>query len=121
MDDELARLEAERAQFVEFVRRKKRQTSLIMYLSFLIVGIVYILLVGAMFAGQLSLTGLFWSVLLVSLVFFVLSRRLRSGIRVGMVADLVFGGRARTDPEYFQAQVAKYDKRIASLKRAEKI
>lgn len=91
-----------------------------MYLAFVIVGVVFIMLIGALLAGQLSVLGLFLSALVIGLLLFVLSRKMRSGIRTGMVADLVFGGSAMTDMEYLQAQIADYDKQIASLKRAGK-
>ena len=121
MSTQLEQFEAERGRLLEIVESSGGRNKFAAYLAVPIVLAVVILLISAVFAEQLSFRGLGLAAFFSLLVWFILSRQIRSGSRVASVADVVFGTPARVDISHLQAQIAEYDKRIASLKAAKQI
>ena len=120
MNDDLAKLEAERARLIEIAqsdeRRMQLATNIMMFVAMGALGIVLALLISAALAGQMGLMGLILSALAAGILIFILSRKLRSGSREAMVAGVIFGIGAQATENPARVQIAKHDKRIASLK-----
>jgi hypothetical protein len=76
-DNELARLESERAHLVQEVVRYEQQGRQLAWIAMPLFLVVSVLLASATIAGQLSLEGLFWSILLGGLVAYMLTREIR--------------------------------------------
>jgi hypothetical protein len=81
-DDELARLEAERARLLSVMAHQKRmmEQAIPAWFRFamlaMVVGIGIALLAGLM-AGQIALSGIFWSIGIIGLSVFVGTRKIR--------------------------------------------
>lgn len=124
MNDELTRLEAERAQFVEMARSNDGQTQLMTnvmkFVAITAFAVVLVLLASAVLAEQLSMTGFFVATVAAGLLYFILSRKLRSGTREVMVFDVLNGLPAQASEDPIRAQIAKHEKRIADLKASRK-
>jgi positive regulator of sigma E activity len=116
MSTQIEQLEAERGKLLEIVESSGRKGKFVAYLAVPIIFAVVTLLASAVFEAQLSLQGLGLAAFFSWLVWFILSRQIRSGSRVALVADIVFGIPATVDMTQLQTQIAEYDKRIASLK-----
>ncbi len=125
MNEDLTRLEAERAQLVEMARLHERQaritTSILMFVAIGVATVVVVLLASAVLAGQLGVTGFVFSAVAAGLLFFILSRKLRSGTREVLVVDMLVGLRAQPSEDPIRAQIAEHDRRIAALKSGENL
>jgi|RhiMethySRZTD1v2_1073278.scaffolds.fasta_scaffold43754_7 hypothetical protein len=118
MSTQLEQFEAERGRLLEIVESSSRQNRYASYFAVPVILVVVVLLISAVFDKQLSLQGLGLATFFSLLIWFILSRQIRSGSRAASFADLVFGTPARVDISYLQAQIAEYDRQIASLKTA---
>src|SRR5262245_22088628 len=116
MPTQLEQLEAERGRLLDIVEARGREGKIMAYLAVPIIFAVVVVLTSAVFEGQLSLQGLGLAAFFSWLGWFILSRQIRSGSRVAVVADILFGSPGTVDMSHLQTQITEYDRLIASLK-----
>jgi hypothetical protein len=114
-EHELARLELERARLLQEVDRHQRWVRHLAWLAIVLAGLVTILLVLAIVAGQLSLQALSWSILLGGLIAYVVTREIRWHGKVAFVLEIIGMTGARDDIRDVRRRFASCEARIAAL------
>jgi hypothetical protein len=120
-DRELARLESERTRLIQQIVRYERQGQRLALITIPIAIVVAVLLALATVAGQVSLEGLLWTILLGGLFAYILTREIRWSGKVVFVFEIVMmiSGQmiwARDDIRDMRQRLTACEARIAELK-----